>query len=114
MQAAGNPVNNAVKTSTTTSSIYINDSINNSVQVIQVSNDLSQKEIHLINARNGLTTSTSGPNNLTTTWQYDGLGRTIVEGRSDGTYTTTKYMAASSMDAIRIRSHGAAVSDYPT
>ncbi|VVM17337.1 hypothetical protein BSPWISOXPB_4616 [uncultured Gammaproteobacteria bacterium] len=33
----------------------------------------------------------TGPNSLTTTWEYDALGRQAKETRADGTTTTTNY-----------------------
>jgi YD repeat-containing protein len=33
----------------------------------------------------------TGPNGLTTTWEYDALGRQAKEARADGTTTTTNY-----------------------
>jgi YD repeat-containing protein len=33
----------------------------------------------------------TGPNGLTTTWEYDALGRQAKETRADGTTTTTNY-----------------------
>ncbi|WP_137391668.1 FG-GAP-like repeat-containing protein [Rhodoligotrophos defluvii] len=37
----------------------------------------------------GLPVSTTGPNNLTTSWEYDAFGRVTKETRSDGTQTVT-------------------------
>jgi RHS repeat-associated protein len=35
--------------------------------------------------------SQTGPNGLTTRWQYDGFGRPVLETRADGTQTRTAY-----------------------
>jgi RHS repeat-associated protein len=39
----------------------------------------------------GVLKTLTGPNNLTTTWQYDGFGRKKVETRADTTHTDTTY-----------------------
>lgn len=42
-------------------------------------------------ARFGLTTSSTDPNQLTTTWTYDGFGRRATETRPDGTWSRWSY-----------------------
>ncbi len=56
-----------------------------------VTNALNQSETHIYDARFGTRLSLTGPNGLTTTWVYDGYGRTVQENRADGTYSTTGY-----------------------
>ena len=55
------------------------------------SNSLGQGETRQYDPRFGAVTSLTGPNGLTTTWQYDSLGRKTRETRADGTYTTWTY-----------------------
>jgi RHS repeat-associated protein len=43
----------------------------------------------------GWLASTTGPNNISTTWRYDGFGRQIREDRADGTWTATSRHFAS-------------------
>jgi RHS repeat-associated protein len=52
-------------------------------------NALGQSESWAYDARFGLPTSHTGPNNLTTTWTYDTFGRQTLETRPDGTKTGT-------------------------
>jgi RHS repeat-associated protein len=54
-------------------------------------NALNQSETKLFDARFGTITSLTGPNGLTTTWQYDTFGRKTRETRADATYTTWAY-----------------------
>lgn len=58
-----------------------------------VSNALGHTETKVFDARFGTVTSLTGPNNLTTTWQYDGFGRKTRETRIDGTYIVWTYAA---------------------
>ncbi|MHB1077671.1 toxin TcdB middle/N-terminal domain-containing protein [Thiobacillus sp.] len=58
-----------------------------------VTNALGHTETKVIDPRFGAVTSLTGPNNLTTTWQYDGFGRKTRETRADGTYTVWTYAA---------------------
>lgn len=48
-------------------------------------------ETRVFDPRFGTVTSLTGPNLLTTTWQYDGFGRKILETRADATSTTISY-----------------------
>jgi RHS repeat-associated protein len=54
-------------------------------------NALGHAETRVSDARHGRLTSLTGPNQLTTTWQYDGWGRQTRESRADGTATTISY-----------------------
>lgn len=54
-------------------------------------NALGHTETRAFDGRFGTATSLTGPNNLTTTWAYDGFGRTVREARADGTETTWSY-----------------------
>lgn len=57
----------------------------------QVTNALNQTETHDYDPRFGTQTRLTGPNGLTTTWDYDGFGRKILERRADGTETIWSY-----------------------
>jgi len=59
--------------------------------VLQQTNALNQSESWQYDLRFGKPTSHTGPNGLTTTWQYDSFGRKILEVRADGTRTTFSY-----------------------
>ncbi|OYY93773.1 MAG: hypothetical protein B7Y41_09905 [Hydrogenophilales bacterium 28-61-23] len=56
------------------------------------SNTLGHTEYRDYDARFGKVTRLVGPNDLTTTWQYDGFGRKILETRADTTTTTWAYL----------------------
>lgn len=56
-----------------------------------VTNAKSQSETRNYDEGTGNLLSITGPNQLTTTWSYDGWGRRLKEGRADGTSTTTAY-----------------------
>ena len=59
--------------------------------IIKVTNPLKHSEKRKYNA-DGQITSLTGPNELTTTWEYDNFGKKIKETRADG--TTSKYLYA--------------------
>jgi RHS repeat-associated protein len=59
---------------------------------VATSNALGQSETKVFDNRFGAVTSLTGPNGLTTTWEYDGFGRKTKETRADGTYTTWAYL----------------------
>lgn len=54
-------------------------------------NALNQSETRTFDARFGKAASLTGPNGLTTTWEYDGFGRKTKETRADGTISTWAY-----------------------
>ncbi|MFN7834169.1 MAG: hypothetical protein ACK5NY_00025 [Burkholderiaceae bacterium] len=54
-------------------------------------NALGQTESRSFDPRTGQPTSLTGPNGLTTTWQYDSLGRKTLEVRADGNRTVWQY-----------------------
>lgn len=54
-------------------------------------NALNQSETKTFDARFGAVTTLTGPNYLTTQWQYDGFGRKTLEIRADGTQTQWSY-----------------------
>ncbi|MBH5403167.1 RHS repeat protein, partial [Bradyrhizobium sp. CNPSo 4010] len=54
-------------------------------------NALNQSESWQYDARFGTPTSQTGPNGLTTTWEYDSFGRKVREIRPDGTSTWWFY-----------------------
>lgn len=58
---------------------------------LSTSNALGQSETRQYDARFGAMSSLTGPNGLTTRWEYDGFGRKVKEVRADGTYTTWAY-----------------------
>jgi RHS repeat-associated protein len=62
-------------------------------------NTLGQSETKIYDARFGVVTSLTGPNGLTTTWEYDGFGRKTKETRADGTYTTWSYLLCTASGA---------------
>ena len=59
--------------------------------VIESQNTLGHSETYDYYQNTGLLKSQTGPNGLTTTWQYDPLGRKTLETRADGTTTSTQY-----------------------
>jgi RHS repeat-associated protein len=59
--------------------------------VVSSSNALGHTEAKAYDSKWGSLTSLIGPNGLTTTWQYDNLGRKTKEVRADGTSTTWAY-----------------------
>ncbi|MHB8474104.1 MAG: glycoside hydrolase family protein [Gammaproteobacteria bacterium] len=56
-----------------------------------LTNAASQGETRVYDARFGTVATLTGPNNLSTNWQYDNFGRKQVETRADGTTTTWFY-----------------------
>ncbi len=58
---------------------------------VSVTNALGHTETYTYDASFGVMTSLTGPNGLTTSWQYDGFGNKIREDRADGTWTTITY-----------------------
>ena len=59
-------------------------------------NALGHSETQEYDHRNGKVTKLTGPNGLTTTWDYDGFGRKVKETRADATWTTWSYEACGS------------------
>ena len=59
---------------------------------VSSSNALGQTETKTYDAKFGGMTSLTGPNGLTTQWQYDGFGRKVKEIRADGTQTKWDYL----------------------
>jgi RHS repeat-associated protein len=55
----------------------------------EIFNARNHKETRGYSARDGVMTSLTGPNLLTTSWTLDGFGRVIEELRADGTSTKT-------------------------
>jgi RHS repeat-associated protein len=58
---------------------------------ISVTNALGQTETRTFNPTLGVMTSLTGPNGLTTSWAYDGLGRKVLERRADTNGTRWAY-----------------------
>lgn len=54
-------------------------------------NALGHTETSIVDARFGVVTSTTGPNDITTYWRYDEMGRKFREDRADGTSTNWFY-----------------------
>ncbi|WP_316233728.1 RHS repeat-associated core domain-containing protein [Bradyrhizobium sp. SZCCHNPS2010] len=61
-------------------------------------NALGQSETLQYDTRFGQPTRQTGPNGLTTTWSYDGLGRKLQEVRPDGTQTRWAYQFCSGIN----------------
>ncbi len=59
--------------------------------VVESQNALGHHENTVTDPAMGLVTSKTGPNGLTTSWEYDSMGRVLEETRADGTKTTTSY-----------------------
>jgi RHS repeat-associated protein len=59
--------------------------------VTSKTNALNHTETYVTDARYGAVTNLTGPNNITTSWTYDGFGRKIGETRADGSTTTITY-----------------------
>ena len=57
----------------------------------QSTNALGQRELKTHDPRFGAVIQLTGPNDLTTTWAYDGFARKTRETRADATYTTWAY-----------------------
>jgi YD repeat-containing protein len=76
--------------STTASFAPSNGSANGQFQN-STTNALNQTETWQYDLRFGKPTSHTGPNGLTTTWQYDTFGRKILEVRPDGNQTQYTY-----------------------
>src|SRR5207237_6570099 len=53
---------------------------------------LNQSDIQTDDGRFGSLASLQGPNQLSTGWTYDGLGRKTLETRADGTKTKWEYV----------------------
>jgi RHS repeat-associated protein len=58
---------------------------------IASSNALQQTESQINDVKFGVITSLTGPNGLTTRWEYDNFGRKVREFRADGTRTRWDY-----------------------
>ena len=56
-----------------------------------LTNALGHGETRAFDARFGTVTRLTGPNGITTTWDYDGFGRKTREARADGTETRWSY-----------------------
>ncbi|MHB8746299.1 MAG: glycoside hydrolase family protein [Gammaproteobacteria bacterium] len=56
-----------------------------------LTNAASQGETRVYDARFGTVATLTGPNNLSTNWQYDNFGRKQIETRADGTITIWSY-----------------------
>jgi RHS repeat-associated protein len=58
---------------------------------VTTSNAIGHSETKVFDPVLGTVASLTGPNGLTTTWQYDGFGRKTQENRADGTQTVWTY-----------------------
>lgn len=58
---------------------------------VNIVNALGHTETKTFDTRFGAVTNLTGPNALTTAWQYDGFGRKMRETRADGTFTQWTY-----------------------
>ena len=68
-----------------------NSAYPNGLFATSATNALGQTETRSYDAKFGNAVSITGPNGITTSWQYDSLGRKIKENRADGTQTTISY-----------------------
>ncbi|MEQ1662377.1 MAG: RHS repeat-associated core domain-containing protein [Thiobacillus sp.] len=59
---------------------------------VTTANALAHSETKVFDLRFGTVTTLTGPNGLTTSWQYDGFGRKTRETRADGTFTVWNYL----------------------
>jgi RHS repeat-associated protein len=84
--ASGYAMSSAATTRTTTTSFDANGRF-----PVSATNPLGHAETQVLEPKLGTVTSLTGPNNLTTTWQYDAFGRKARETRADGTYTSWTY-----------------------
>jgi YD repeat-containing protein len=78
--------------------------------VVSTTNALGHTETYVRDPAHGGLLSQTGPNGLTTTWSYDGLGRKLGETRADGTTSTITYALAGSGYSITNQTSGAASS----
>jgi YD repeat-containing protein len=63
-------------------------------------------EIGTYDGGNGQVLTRRDPNNLTTTWAYDGWGREKQELRPDGSATATSYHQCQTVDSINLCNNG--------
>ncbi|MDX8412206.1 MAG: SpvB/TcaC N-terminal domain-containing protein, partial [Mariprofundaceae bacterium] len=73
---------------------------------VSTTNALGHAESYVYDPRWGVMTSLSGPNLLTTSWEYDGFGRQVKETRADGTYTETAYNFVTAPFFVKAESFG--------
>lgn len=59
--------------------------------VLTTQNAAGHSESYTYDPLLGLKLSQTGPNGLTTSWEYDGFGRALAERRPDGTVSRTTY-----------------------
>ncbi len=59
--------------------------------VIERSNTLGHTEVRTYDSLTGNVLTSTGPNNITTSWQYDAFGRKKKEFRADGTNTEFEF-----------------------
>lgn len=70
---------------------------------VTVTNAANQTETHGYDPRFGLPNLLRGPNQLQTTWTYDGFGRKTLESRADGTTTAWSYQECWDMTSCQAR-----------
>lgn len=58
---------------------------------VTTTNAVGHSETKVFDSALGTVTRLTGPNGLTTTWQYDGFGRKTRENRADGSFTLWTY-----------------------
>ncbi|TQV84274.1 hypothetical protein FKG94_06350 [Exilibacterium tricleocarpae] len=74
---------------------YITYAYTSTGRLAETCNVYNECESHNYTPEGWLATST-GPNGIATTWDYDGFGRKVAENRADGTRTQTdRYLAGS-------------------
>lgn len=80
---------------------------------VSASNALGHTETREFDARFGLLTKLTGPNGLSTSWEYDNFGRKTKETLADGTYTTWVYRFCTDAGATCASTNvGGAVAKY--
>lgn len=77
-----------ITTATSTTSYDYAALASTGIYTVTHTNAKGHVETQVIDAQFGKPLSLTGPNGLTTQWQYDGFGRQITEIRADGTQTT--------------------------
>ncbi len=91
---------------------------NRGVFPVSVTNALGQTETKTTDVRFGKVTSVTGPNGITTLWQYDSFGRFSSEQRADGTVMTTQYQfpgaGAPTNTALQLRVSATGLPDVVT
>ncbi len=73
---------------------------------ISTTNALGHAESYTWDARFGVKTSLTGPNGLTTSWEYDDFGKKVAELRADGTRSDIVYHLTAAPFYVKEQSTG--------